>query len=637
VIGYNERQEAENLLALLLESREKLTAFNAACAASDDEEARQCALTGCFLPLADWAEAAMNSGRYALCFTPADKVQRAPYDLLARLPLTEAETGALEGRDELFVGLDVQEAQRMRRLYYRLMCIQPLRTLLERLLALAALAHRKYDAVRLRQEQLRLTGNAAWRAEIPLCQDRRSGTTLQLQDHDFTIIDRLIDNRGRTLREDRGFALPVALMERTACPQTLMTAAIAHRISGNQEKQPYCAVPGGHTALGVYATGTPEAFFDEAAKDQQRRRNPVLRMRAYGRLRLVQVDDTAAVQLGKTRYDAARAALPMEQRKLFGAEDDGGRHILPQLESELRLRHELSDEECMSRFFKGEEQLEMQRVKAMRGLRAMAEDFFREPELPKNFNNDDPALFINVGRKKLRQRAVRMLIAHQAAVRMLREPFGGGQMPQSLRQLLDALEQSPESRSAFLQDVRSMGGYATKLNVRYENLPDGTRCMLVVRSPAMDVSGLEAWLREGGSTVLDFTPQALKVMCLYGLQRFLYYGQEVGTGAKAGEFSLAVSTGARRAPDVYFQLLCLWCAVRLGDGTAFLQPELHQPEISLLKTGNGDVRFVDLFAGTDTGALRFTPSAAAELVRQMAGLRLRITRQGDGFSVLAWR
>jgi len=153
----------------------------------------------------------------------------------------------------------------------------------------------------------------------------------------------------------------------------------------------------------------------------------------------------------------------------------------------------------------------------------------------------------------------------------------------------------------------------------------------------MDVSGLEAWLREGGSTVLDFTPQALKVMCLYGLQRFLYYGQEVGTGAKAGEFSLAVSTGARRAPDVYFQLLCLWCAVRLGDGTAFLQPELHQPEISLLKTGNGDVRFVDLFAGTDTGALRFTPSAAAELVRQMAGLRLRITRQGDGFSVLAWR
>lgn len=635
MIGYNERQEAENLLALLLESREKLARFNAACAApTEDEASRLRALTGSFLPLAAWAEAAQQSGRYALCFSPADKVQRAPYDLLARLPLTEAETGALEGHDELFAGLDEAETQRMRRLYHRLLCIQPLRTLLERLLSLAALAHKKYDAARLLREQLKLTGSAAWRAEIPLYQERRSGTSLQLQDHDFTIIDRLIDNRGKTLREDRGFALPVALMERTACPETLMTAAIAHRTGAGRDRQPYHAIPGGHTALGVYGGGTPETFFDEAAKDQQRRRNPVLRMRSYGRMRLVQVDEAAAAQLSKTRYDAAKAALPMEQRKLFGAEDDGGRRILPQLEGELRLRYALSDEDCMSSFFKGEEQLEIQRVKAMRGLRAMAEQFFAEAELPQNFNNDDPALFINVGKKKLCQRAVRMLIAHAAGGRMLREPCGNGQLPQSLHQLLDALEETPERRSTFLQDVRSMGGYATKLNVRYDALGDGTRCMLAVRSPAMDVSPLEAWLREDAATAPDFTMQQLSAMCLYGLLRFLYYGQEVGTGAKAGGFSLAVSTGARRAPDVYFQLLCLWCAVQLGGGTALLQPDQEHPENSLFVVRNRAVRFVDLLAGADTQPCRFTPETMAAFVRRLGGIRLRIARQEGGFGIL---
>lgn len=625
MIGYNERQEAENLLELLLASREKLNAFNA----PDDDSASDDALLARYLPLAAWAVQARDSGAYALCFTPADKVQRMPYDLLARLPLRESETGVFEGPDALFAGLDTAENLRMRRLYHRLLGILPMRTLLERLLTLAALEGRRYDAPRLKQERLRLLRDPAWRAAIPLCQERRSGTKLQLQDHDFTILDRLIDNRGKTLREDAGFALPVAMMERTACPPALMTAAIALRQNGG-ETPAYQALPCGHTALGVYGTGTPESFFDEALRDQQRRSRPVLRVRAYGQLRLMQVDGEAAQLLRKTRYDAAKSALPMEERKLFGAADDGGRHILPQLSLELQARYELSDEACMCAFFKGEEQVEIQRLKAMRGLRAMAEAFFAQAELPKNFNNDDPALFINVGKKKLAQRAARLLIAHGAKDRLLMEGCPDGKIPPTLAALLDELEGSPQRRSAFLQDIRSMGESRTKLNVRYEGSA-GTRMMLAVRSPQTDLTSIENWLQEGGTAVPAFTPKELTASCTYGLQRFLYYGQEVGTGAKQGDFSLSASTGARRAPDVCFQLLCLWCAAQSG-GTATLHPHSAGPEKTFLRLRNGDVPFVELLAEAKT-PFAFTPAAMAAFVPQLPGLRLKITRQGDVFII----
>ena len=97
MIGYNEYQEAMNLLALLLESRQKLAMFNASdediarAMETDvrDAQAMRTVRAAWYGDLAVWAREKRLSGMYALCFTDETQVQRKPYDLLARLQATD--------------------------------------------------------------------------------------------------------------------------------------------------------------------------------------------------------------------------------------------------------------------------------------------------------------------------------------------------------------------------------------------------------------------------------------------------------------------------------------------------------------------------------------------------------------------
>lgn len=320
MIAFNERLEAANLLRLLKESRSRLADFNAddgqiaraAGVSPSDRSAMEQARLEWYLSLALWEETHRLSGRCSLVFSRIDRIQRAPYDLLACCPLTREEQERADVPPSLFAGLSAREQDRKLRLYHRLLCIQPMRRLLERLYALAKLVRESGGD---REQLLAKVADPRWRSAISPLEERRSGQSLSVRDNDFTILDRLIANHGRVLRRNRVVRLPGRLLKHAAAPESLLLAAIAGGLDRSRERRTctqYRAIPGGHVRLDVYRSGTMEDFVRKAREDQEDRPDKLVYVRPYAGYQLIQLPEEMA---GLVPHEARR---PLRQGSAGG-------------------------------------------------------------------------------------------------------------------------------------------------------------------------------------------------------------------------------------------------------------------------------------------------------------------------------
>lgn len=644
MIGYNEYQEAMNLLALLLESRQKLAMFNATdediARAMDadvrDAQAMRTVRAAWYGDLAAWAREKRLSGGYALCFTDETQVQRKPYDLLARLDPTDEETQEASLPPALLRGLTTQEAQRASRLYHRLLCIQPMRVLLARLHALDA-ALEKEGEKRI-DEICKEVEKPAFRRIIPAYMERRSGYRLDLADNNFTILDRLMDNWDRPLRHEEAFSLPQAAMAHTSSAETLLTAAIVRKVGGEAApgaRAQYRAIPGGHTALGVYGDKGPAAFFDAVVSNQARSEHKLMRVQGYAGTQLVQLTDEAARCFSLAEDGQAEA---------FAAQDDGGRHLLDAVAGALENRRQLQGEACLELFIKDQAMNDDQRLSALEELRRIVTEFFREPRLPKKINGEIRQ--VKNSSANLSQRIVCLIIAHLARGGMLKLPCPQGNPPQELMALIDRMRDDPAACAAFVADVNGMEAAQTRLDMRYAGKGD-KRTLYALRGQEAGWEVPVQWLAGVAALPPDALPDAdeppfdadaLMAIVLEGLRRFLYFGRQVGTGESAA-FSLKVESQGARPKDIFFRLLCLWCVKACNGGeTVRLTADEKNPENSVFTMRKGDRSFVGMFARTDTeaDAVQLTPARLRTFLQQTVASNLTIRSEKDGsFTIMS--
>lgn len=635
MIGYNEQQEALNLLELLRDSRRLLLLFNA-----DNQQIAQAMGIGLLHPqalrqaLLQWYGALAGevqqrrvSGKYALCFSDASQVQRKPYDLLARLEPQAWELEEAELDEALLQGLSADEKTRARRLYHRLLCIQPLRMLLERLMPLVLLMEK--GAAGWEEKALQIIGSERFRAPIPLTMERASGQRLDLRDNDFTILDRLMDNWDQPLAGKLDFLMPAEAFSYTACARSLMTAAIVSRMDmpDAQGRQQYQAFPGGHIALGVYdGQNRPDRFFRAVQKAQGKSGKRLLRVHGYARTQLVQLSDAAAGCFGDAAADAFRSC------------DDGGQNLLLRLNQEVENRLQRRSEQCLKAFVREAPVTDEQRASAMDELRRIVLSCFAAEKLPAALSDEITPMKKDSG--KLWQRLVRALLAYQVGLGIQRLPCPRGAAPLPLLALVEKLRREPEAGGQLWKRMEEMAGMGVRLDARYVG-KDDARVLFVLCEETVRWEPHAAWLEEAAEAADSpealralrqppFDGASLRQIILEGLQRFLHFRSNVGTG-KSSAFSLKTSKRVR-PKDIYFRLFCLWCVLVCGDGQDVqLVEDRNDPEKTCLLTRKGAFGFVDLFAETDTeaGGTQLTPARLHAFLQQIARRTLKIRQTAD--------
>lgn len=637
MIAFNERLEAANLLRLLKESRSRLAAFDAddgqiaraAGVAPSDRSAMERALLEWYLSLALWEETHRLSGRCSLVFSRTDRIQRAPYDLLACYPLTKEEQERADVPRSLFAGLSAREQDRKLRLYHRLMCIQPMRRLLERLYALAKLVRESGGD---REQLLKMVTDPRWRSAISPLEERRSGQSLSVRDNDFTILDRLIANHGRMLRRNRVVRLPRRLLKHAAAPESLLLAAIAGGLDRSRERHTctqYRAIPGGHVRLDVYRSGTMEDFVKKAREDQEDRPDKLVYIRPYAGYQLIQLPEEMAglvpcgarrpLRLGSARGRRARwrcgaqaakaSALPacragagwqelceaicslqepapenLPEQDAILAEDNGGNGAYRMLKAGMaaaakparraapsavqRTARPADNAQCMFEFFRRTELEPMYLARALGELRRQVALFFAAEALPDKYSSE-PVRPLAKSSASWQGRAIKLLLAYLAADSLIVDERVPGQIPATVESALTRFAEDAQARADF-------HGFIARLENAPEAWPDitvnvrygtlgGKTVFMCYAAPLRDDSALRAWIASGGSGACGMTREELRSACLYGLRRYLF--MQTGVTAPGGRaFSLKVNrTGMPREPDLIFRLFVISAVLRLAD------------------------------------------------------------------------
>lgn len=688
MLGYNERQEAENLLTLLQRAGDLLPAFNAqdwqiATAmgiSPQDGAALADGLLTWYLNLSLWEERERRSGCYSLCFTSPKEAQTHPYNLLARLPLRDGETQEADVPETLFTGLDEPQRREKKRLYLRLLRVEPMRLLLARLHELARTAHvcAGRPADEMRQALLEKVCDVRWRTPIPPLMEREKGTSLDLNDNEFTILDRMIDNHGRPLREEAMVSVPGWLLENTTSAPALLTAAIACRTDEDPQKRgcvQYRALPGGHTALGLYGEGTLDNLFRNACRDQNGRQGKrILHVRHYNRYQLVQLTRQAAVGLAEaalqgasgympppmgqpepTWQDALQKLLTLESpaahaaewtrtpdgRALLQVPDNGGNGAYRALLAAVSQRraaaesaekakrnvsssaHTLTD--ALLTFFRGREMAQEQRVLAMENLHAVAAAVFAARKIPAKLSSEQVRGISNSsGSWELR--ALRLLLSWFSLERLRALPCELGSIPPELEACLQRLRDD----EAFCADFRSyccdaeLEKRCIYVYARYSPVvtPQGRGHELLMNAlPTPGDSPLRQWLESNGTEAPAFAGEEFARLCRHGLMRHLYRQWNVGKDDESA-FRLVPGTAMTQAPDKCFHLACLCFLLRRGIRRAKLEKDCENPENSCLLAGNERVPFVDIIEGMSG----FTSGEWLALSGQAREVRLRIMK-----------
>lgn len=666
MIGYNEKQEALKLWSLLQSSQLMLKEFNAspaeiasACGVEDaaDEEALQAARVRWYAWLALRVRAWRRSGEYALCFAYAQKAQRQPYDLLARLEvqdvereayeqivpklsrkeggaLSAGEAKALQGttqKDEptfevdgfrvlrmvYLQGLTAQEdIGRARILYDRLLRILPMRELMERLSsllkALESVApldeNAKAKDVWLEKDVMsvldKLVTDSFCRSIAPT-QERASGAALNVDGNDFTILDRLMDNWDKSLSDDGEFTLPMDAVRRVGFMPSLLTAGIVRKVAranaaAAEAKQSsarqFVAIPGGHTMLGVYDNAdrsAPEKFFEVVSKDQALKGKRLMRIKPYMGLQLMQLDD-------ETEKLMSREGGADET---FRAEDQGGRQVAEKLSCQVAEAKELESSECFKMLINGKPMDDEKLKVALRELREAVRDFFRLTEIPEKCKGP----ITTYGWTKIsRYKAVSQLLAFGVGDSLLQMGCPAGETPHEVIVLLDELDTDQTRREEYAAFIRSLKDWSVHLYIRYyeQYLYREYRS---IAYPESRYAMLKAWLeraakakKAGDMNKLaepTFTARQLREYCWHGMKRFLYSGTSVQS------FSLKPKKNVFEI-DIFFQLACMWFRNQHLEDLEdlwFVGIE-NSPEESYFLVRNKKTRFVDILAETDEAA-----------------------------------
>lgn len=334
--GHHELLEAENLFELLERSRNMRVRFNASDEEilqrlnipSDAKKARRDdACLGWYLSLALEMEACRLSGRYALCFSDAKRARRHPYDLMARLPLRPHETVAADVPACFLTGLDEAEALEVRCKYTRMLYIQPMRELFERLSELAAAVRaKKATPKEIRRNALEIIRGKNWRKPLPE-KEEYGRQTLDLADNNFSIIDRLIEMHRVPLRSQEKLLVPKGMLRRSDSAAVHIAAAVASSpLRGNvlpkdADMTDFAAPAGGHMAMGLYGEGAVSTLFSQVLADQKKRASGsrIIQTRRYCRYQLMRfsVEDLRklhdAKSCGMAAAAAAIAAIPASE------------------------------------------------------------------------------------------------------------------------------------------------------------------------------------------------------------------------------------------------------------------------------------------------------------------------------------
>jgi len=688
VLGYNERQEAENLLTLLQRAGDMLPAFNAQDGqiasvmgiSVQDDAALADALLTWYLNLALWEERERCSGCYSLCFPSEKEAQAHPYNLLARLPLTESEGQAADVPDALFTGLNASERQAKKRLYFRLLRVEPMRRLLARLYGLARTARdcagRKDTEIR--QLLLKKIEDPRWRSPIPLLMERDKGVSLDLVDNEFTILDRMIDNHNRPLREETAVSVPGWMMESTNSAPALLTAAIAYRTDADPEKRgcvQYRALPGGHTALGLYGEGTLDNLFRNACRDQSSRQGKrIFHVRHYSRFRLVQLTQQARTGLagaeGTEKFscalpdmappeadwrDALEKLLALEVasaqaaawtqlpdgRAVLRVPDNGGNGAYRALkaaiirrdtaaETEKKARRNVSHSaygltEALLNFFRGRDITPEQRMQAMENLHAVIAAIFAVRKIPAKLSSEQVHGISNSsGSWELR--ALRLLLSWFSLekLRVLRCELG--QVPPALEVCLCRLRNDVDACESFRRyccDVE-LERKCIYVYARYTPVvtPQGRGHELLINAlPILGDMPLRQWLESNGEEAPAFAGAEFARSCHYGLIRHLYRQWNVGKDDEA-PFRLVPGTAMTQVPDKCFHLACAAFLLQRVIPKARLEKNFEDPANSCLCAGNERVPFVEVIERMSA----FTPEEWLCLSGQARSIRLQIMK-----------
>lgn len=698
MLGYNERQEAENLLTLLRRAGDMLPAFNAQDRqiasilgiSPMDGVALADGLLTWYLNLALWEERERRSGCYSLCFSSPREAQTHPYNLLSRLELKEWETQEADVSEALFTGLNESERREKRRLYLRLLRVEPMRLLLARLYELARVARTcagRPDA-EIRQALLEKICDSRWRAPIPSTLEREKGVSLVLNDNEFTILDRMIDNHRRPLREDALVSVPGWLLENTISAPALLTAAIACGTDEDPQKRgcvQYRALPGGHTALGLYGEGALDNLFRSACRDQTARQGKrILHVRHYNRFQLVQLTRQAAEGMAEDHVRGVCRCMPLplaqpekdwqgalqkllalespavqmaewtktaDGRAVLRVQDNGGNGAYRALLAAVDQRKEAAElaerakqnvsnsahilTDALLAFFRGREMTQEQRVQAMENLHAMIADVFAARKIPAKLSSEQ-ARGISNSSSSWELRALRLLLSWFSFERLRTLQCELGSIPLELEACLLRLRDDEN----FCADFRryccdaELENRCIYVYARYSPVvtPRGRgHELLMTALPTPGGSLLRRWLESNGTEEPTFTGDEFARLCSQGLMRHLYRQWNVGKDDEAA-FRLVPGTAMTQAPDKCFHLACLCFLLRRGICNAEMEKNREKPEDSCLLAGNERVSFVDIIEGMSG----FAPSEWLALSERAREVRLQIMKGSrDDVSIAA--
>lgn len=688
MLGYNERQEAENLLTLLKRAADMLPAFNAQdwqiASAMGINPMDGAALAGglltWYLNLALWEEQERCSGCYSLCFTSAREAQAHPYNLLARLPLKAWETLEADVPEVLFAGLTEPEKREKKRLYLRLLRVEPMRALLARLYELARTARGCAGKTEAEICQLLLEKicDPRWRSPIPMLMEREKGASLDLNDNEFTILDRMIDNHNRPLREDVTVSVPGWLLENTTSAPALLTAAIAYRTDADPQKRgcvQYRALPGGHTALGLYGEGTLDNLFRNACQDQNSRQGKrILHVRHYSRFQLVQLTQQARTGLQEAEGLGENCCVPppmvqpeadwrsslmkllalavpaaqeaawvkmSDGRAVLRVPDNGGNGAYRALavaasrrkeaaETEKKAKRNVSNSdytltEALLNFFRGRDITQEQRVQAMENLHAVVAAVFATRKIPIKLSSEHVRGISNSsGSWELR--ALKLLLSWFSLEKLLTLQCELGSIPPELEACLASLRDDEKTCDDFRRYCcdAELESKCIYVYARYSPVvtPQGRGHELLINAlPTPGDSPLRQWLESNGTDQPAFPGEEFARLCRHGLMRHLYRQWNVGKDDEA-PFRLVPGTAMTQAPDKCFHLACAAFLLQRGLTKAKLEKDCKEPVNSCLCAGNERIPFVDIIERMSG----FTPGEWLDLSGRVRRVRLRIIK-----------
>lgn len=634
MLGFNEYQEALNLWELLEASKEWVEEFNHVPetartspkgeAWTEDEAADQ-ELT-LYLKLALRMEQRRLSGRYALRFAAADEAQRHPYELLSRLDVQEGETTAHAFTPEqqcLLAGLTPEQRLRLGVLYHRLMYVKPMRILFERL---SQLAHgvrqqlRGESGVQRRSRLLRIIQSPQWRRKIDSRMEGGSvrGPSLDVVDNGFSILDRIMDNWDRPLKKEGCVVLPDALMKETDCPELLLTTAMMHRMKPEEKQRrgmSFHAIPGGHTALGVYSQESLGTFSKRVRTACTRGdgKRPMAAVRSYARYMLVSLSDEACRALTEARTAAGKEAwaaianpfdavekdsgaswqcVAEELCALQAADapaawredgwcsipDEGGASLCRAVSAAMQQEdpQQISHEDVRN-FFRGVQQSREEQLRAVRSLRLAISGLMDGASLEPQCSPKRLDTISNVGKKgkSWQTKALLLLLAYLQDQQGCADrwqsvacdvPMNG--VPQAVETLLQQMERSPEICRSFAAFHGAVARDEKPLCCMLRCDVQGDHLRLSGWLGAMpEMDAMESWMKADGQQEPAFTPEELKRCARQGLIRFLVRRKGFGTNeSESKPFSFEISRCSR--VDRVWQLTCLYVLTRCAPTLA---------------------------------------------------------------------